>query len=44
MVAYFMGQGNSGAASRQALYDNAVVRIKNGPPMPWNKVDGTGGK
>ena len=42
LVAYFMGEGNTGAASREWLFQASVVRAKNGPKMPWNNVDGEG--
>lgn len=41
MIAYYMGQGNSGAQSRETLFNVAVTRVKGGPPMPFNEVDGT---
>lgn len=40
MIAYFMGEGNSGAASRQNIVEIGVVRRTNGPLTLWNNVDG----
>ena len=41
MIAYFMGEGNSGAASRHNLFNVATKHVQNGPPMLNNDVDGT---
>ena len=36
-----MSQGNTGAALRQNLFNVAIQRIKNGPKIINNDVDGT---